>query len=384
MEWYQNARQEEAVEKILPISPDLPSGGQEKNLPPAGKSNRWGILIIVLVAVGSIAGAFLADGPEKIFASLTGADKRWLAAGAGCMLIYWALESGCLHLAARKAWPGQRLRTSVVTSMIGQLFNCVTPFASGGQPIQAYYMTRGGMPVGKATSVLLAKFIVYQTVLALYSAGVLIFEYRNFVENIEGFSKLALIGFIVNAAVVVVLFCVGFFPKITGGFFQSCLLILAKLRIVRDPKGTGAGIDREINSFHQGFTELRRERSVMAAMAVMTTFQLTAFFLVPYCVLMALGVQGLQVGDVVASAAFILMISSFVPLPGASGGAEGSFYVFFQMFFKASGSVSVAILLWRMFTFYLPIVVGVYFARHLSGLNPHSHSGKDSPDHPAG
>ena len=45
----------------------------------------------------------------------------------------------------------------------------------------------------------------------------------------------------------------------------------------------------------------------MAAMAVMTTFQLTAFFLVPYCVLMALGVQGLQVGDVVASAAFILM-----------------------------------------------------------------------------
>lgn len=353
-------------------------------MPPAGKSNRWGILIIVLVAVGSIAGAFLADGPEKIFASLTGADKRWLAAGAGCMLIYWALESGCLHLAARKAWPGQRLRTSVVTSMIGQFFNCITPFASGGQPIQAYYMTRGGMPVGKATSVLLAKFIVYQTVLALYSAGVLIFEYRNFVENIDGFSKLALIGFIVNAAVVVVLFCVGFFPKITGGFFQSCLVILAKLRIVRDPKGTGAGIDREINSFHQGFTELRRERSVMAAMAVMTTFQLTAFFLVPYCVLMALGVQGLQVGDVVASAAFILMISSFVPLPGASGGAEGSFYVFFQMFFKASGSVSVAILLWRMFTFYLPIVVGVYFARHLSGLNPHSHSGKDSPDHPAG
>lgn len=105
MEWYPNARQEEAVEKILPVSPDLPSGGQEKNLPPAGKSNRWGILIIVLVAVGSIAGAFLADGPEKIFASLTGADKRWLAAGAGCMLIYWALESGCLHLAARKAWP---------------------------------------------------------------------------------------------------------------------------------------------------------------------------------------------------------------------------------------------------------------------------------------
>ena len=105
----------------------------------------------------------------------------------------------------------------------------------------------------------------------------------------------------------------------------------------------------------------------MLAMAGMTVLQLTAFFLVPYCVLMALGIPRLQMAEVVAAAAFILMISSFVPLPGASGGAEGSFYMFFQMFFKSSGSVSVAILLWRMFTFYLPIVVGVYFARHLAG-----------------
>lgn len=301
-----------------PVGPSAPTGK---------KSNRWGILVIALVAVGSIAAALLADGPEKIAASLLGADRRWLAAGAGCMLLYWVLESACLHLAARRAWPAQRLGDSVVTSMIGQLFNCITPFASGGQPIQAFYMTRGGMPVGKASSVLLAKFIVYQTVLALYSAGVLVFAYRSFVGQVEGFTQLALIGFAVNAAVVVVLFCVGFFPKITGGFFRSCLVILARLRIVREPERVAAGIDREITAFHQGFTELRREHRVMAAMAVMTTLQLTAFFLVPYCVLRALGVPDLPVTTVVASAAFILMISSFVPLPGASGGAEGSFYM---------------------------------------------------------
>lgn len=268
--------------------------------------------------------------------------------------------------------------------MIGQLFNCVTPFASGGQPIQAYYMTRGGMPVGKATSVLLAKFIVYQTVLALYSAGVLIFEYRNFVENIEGFSKLALIGFIVNAAVVVVLFCVGFFPKITGGFFQSCLVILAKLRIVRDPKGTGAGIDREINSFHQGF--IRAAPGTERHGSHGSDDHLPAHRLLPGALLCAdgpgcPGTAGGRCGCIGSLYPDDLLLCT---PPGGVGGAEGSFYVFFQMFFKASGSVSVAILLWRMFTFYLPIVVGVYFARHLSGLNPHSHSGKDSPDHPAG
>ncbi len=344
------------------------SGGPEAALPPApGKRGKGSILIIALVAVGSVGAALLADGPEKIARSLADAHKGWLLAGAGCMLLYWALESLCLHLAAKKAWDRQRFGTSVVTSMIGQLFNCITPFASGGQPIQAYYMVRRGMPVGLASSVLLAKFIVYQTVLALYSAAVLALEYRRFQQNIAGFAGLALVGFAVNAAVVAVLFCVGFFPKITGGFFHSCTAILGRLRLMKDPERANASIDREIASFHEGFTQLRREAGLMLGLTLLTVVQLTAFFLVPYCVLMALGVGGLSVADVVASAAFILMISSFVPLPGASGGAEGSFYVFFQMFFKSSGSVSVAILLWRMFTFYLPIVVGVAFARDLSG-----------------
>ena len=322
--------------------------------PKEAGSNKWSIGVIILVAVGSIGAALLADGPEVIFRSLAGADKVWLLAGVGCMLCYWALESACLHLAACKAWEKQRVQTSVITSMIGQLFNCITPFASGGQPVQAYYMVRRGMPVGKASSVLLAKFIVYQTVLAFYSGAVLTFAYRSFTRNISGFSRLALIGFVVNTAVVAVLFCVGFFPRITGSFFHSCTAILGRLRVVADPEAADANIDREIAAFHQGFTQLRREGRLMLAMAGMTVLQLTAFFLVPYCVLMALGIPRLQMAEVVAAAAFILMISSFVPLPGASGGAEGSFYMFFQMFFKSSGSVSVAILLWRMFTFFLP------------------------------
>ena len=330
------------------------------------RQSRLAAVIIIGVAAASLIGAFLTDGPEAIAASLAGADRLWLAAGAGCMLFYWLIESGCLHLAAKRAFPGQRWHTSVVTSMIGQFFNCVTPFASGGQPVQAYYMARQGMPVGRAGSVLLAKFIVYQTVLALYSAAVLVFEYRNFSENIPGFMGLALLGFVVNFAVVVVLYCVGFFPRITGSFFESCLYILGRLRLVRDPEAAGRRVASEIEAFHGGFTELRREGGLLLRLSGLTAVQLTAFFLVPYCVLRALGLNGMAPQDVIAAAAFILMISSFVPLPGASGGAEGSFLVFFGMFFRGSGSVSVALLLWRLFTFYLPIVVGAVFVRQLS------------------
>lgn len=136
---------------------------------------------------------------------------------------------------------------------------------------------------------LLAKFIVYQTVLALYSAGVLVFAYRSFVGQVEGFTQLALIGFAVNAAVVVVLFCVGFFPKITGRLLPQ---------LSGDPgpaahrPGAGARRRRHRPGDHRlppGLYRAAPGTPGDGGMAVMTTLQLTAFFLVPYCVLRALG-----------------------------------------------------------------------------------------------
>ena len=70
------------------------------------RQSRLAAVIIIGVAAASLIGAFLTDGPEAIAASLAGADRLWLAAGAGCMLFYWLIESGCLHLAAKRAFPG--------------------------------------------------------------------------------------------------------------------------------------------------------------------------------------------------------------------------------------------------------------------------------------
>ena len=135
---------------------------------------------------------------------------------------------------------------------------------------------------------------------------------------------LALLGFVVNFAVVVVLYCVGFFPRITGSFFESCLYILGRLRLVRDPEAAGRRVASEIEAFHGGFTELRREGGLLLRLSGLTAVQLTAFFLVPYCVLRALGLNGMAPQDVIAAAAFILMISSFVRCPGLPAGRRGA------------------------------------------------------------
>lgn len=58
-----------------------------------------------------------------------------------------------------------------------------------------------------------------------------------------------------------------------------------------------------------------------------------------------------------AAQAYVSMVSAFVPLPGASGGAEGSFVLFFSAFFQNS-TVIPAMVIWRTCTYYLNIQVG--------------------------
>ena len=153
----------------------------------------------------------LVDGFDNIFRVLTTVSPLWLAASLGMMLLYWLLEAVILHLAVKRLHPQQRFSSTFHTSMIGQFFNCVTPSASGGQPMQALHMVKAGVPLGVASSSLLVKFIVYQGTLTLYSLMILLFHYRSFADKINGFGVLILIGFFISAAVVGLACCASVF-----------------------------------------------------------------------------------------------------------------------------------------------------------------------------
>ena len=125
------------------------------------------IIIVSLSIVALLAYVLLVDGIDNIMTILTQANKWWLLCGVLAMIVYWTFEAGILHNITKSYYPPQKFKQTLRTSMIGQLFNCITPFASGGQPIQAYDMAKCGVPIGVATCSLLLKFIVFQTGLTL-------------------------------------------------------------------------------------------------------------------------------------------------------------------------------------------------------------------------
>lgn len=320
---------------------------------------KKGNLIIILLSLIGMIGYVVYTAKGDFFKIVQQARDRWIVIGIFLMVLYWVLESITLHLVTCKLHPKQKLGSSVQTTMIGQFFNCITPFASGGQPMQAIHMMNTGVPFGLASSCLLIKFIVYQLVLTLYSLVVLCFKLKEFSSMVNGFTYMVLIGFAVNTVVVVGLICIGYFRKGTVGLTYKVIDILGRLKWIKEVDKKKEYILKEFDNFYESFRWMGRNKTVIFYMIFLSVVQLTVYFLIPYCIYLAFNLHG-ELVSIISAQAFVLMISSFVPLPGGAGGAEISFLAFFRLFFP-SNLLNVAILIWRMITFYLPICVGVCF-----------------------
>lgn len=324
------------------------------------KWKKLNAVIITLSLIVLFAYISLVDGFDNIFRVLTTVSPLWLAASLGMMLLYWLLEAVILHLAVKRLHPQQRFSSTFHTSMIGQFFNCVTPSASGGQPMQALHMVKAGVPLGVASSSLLVKFIVYQGTLTLYSLMILLFHYRSFADKINGFGVLILIGFFISAAVMAGLLCICFFRRFTRRIAEGIISLLARLHLVKNKEVRMDYIHRELDQFHESFQVIRKNGSMIVRMTALSIAQLTIFFSIPYGIYRSFGLDGVSPVTVLAAQACVSMMSSFVPLPGAIGGAEFSFHTLFGSFMPEE-FLNMSILFWRIVTFYLPILVGMFF-----------------------
>lgn len=313
----------------------------------------------IIIFIGVITLCFLigSENPLSLIGYVTKLSIKWVSISFICIALYWGLETVIQHLLVDRMHKGCSLWNSFKVVMSGHFFNAITPFASGGQPMQAFIMMKQGIPLGTSASVLLSKFIIYQMTLTIYSMLVLALSIKFFITKIHGIIYLSLIGFFINLGVVIVLVMAAFMKErsIKIGFWATNLAY--KLHIIKDTYNYKKKIFKQIELFNVNIKEMRQNKRLLVGVSLLTIGQLTSYFLIPYAVYRSFGFAQTEVFIMIAAAAFILMVSSFVPIPGASGVAEGSFFILFQLFFPQS-ILPVAVLCWRIITFYVPLCVG--------------------------
>ncbi len=325
------------------------------------KSNKLNLIICGIAFIVMIVYLLFVDKLENVLNALRNINPIFLVVCILFMLGYWLCESATVHVILKALHPRARFWHTWLDTIIGQYFNCITPCASGGQPMQAYYFVQLGVPLGAGLTALLSRFIVYQFVLTAYSVFTLVVGFNQFGGDLsqKGLMPFVLIGFVINTAVIVFLLSIALWKNGTVKAANGIITLLTKMHIAKKPMHWRLYFTREDNKFHENFKFLKKNVWIIVKSCFFTFIQLTLYLSISYVLYRGFGVEGESLLKIISYQAYVLMISSFIPLPGAMGAAELGYSGFFRDMFGAYTGVST--MLWRIFTFYLPILVGMGF-----------------------
>jgi len=314
------------------------------------------------------------EGIENIQLILKTIDYKPLSVVIFIMILYWFLEGLILYIYSKKYDGRVSLRQSIKTAMIGFFFSSITPFSSGGQPVQVYYMVKRGMRISDATSVLLSRFISYQISLSVLSLLLLKFQFSFFENGIQGFKILLFVGFSINVAVAIGLLIIVVSTPLSRSVSKGIILFLAKIKIIKNPTKYIEKANEEIIKLGDNINEVKKDKKLIIIVLSLTIIQFLVFFSVPYFIFLSFGMRGESIFSFIAAQAFVNLISAFIPLPGGSGGAEISFIKFFTLLFTGEG-IGFAMLIWRLVTFYFTLIVSAFFLSNVFSKNEEKKGG---------
>lgn len=317
-------------------------------------------LLIIIIFVGLLIYMIQVDGVNNIIAVLNHVDYKWVLAGLVCLIINWICEAVNLHIPLKKMYSNQTIKNSIKVSMIGLLFNNITPFASGGQPMQAYELTKTGKRVSDSLSAMAIKFIITQSALVITTLIVVLFEFDFFKNLMQDYLWIAIVGFAVNILAIIVVILAGTKKKIITTVTTPIIKGLGKIHILKYPDKTLEKLNESIDNFRTQFKFMKAEKKMVLQMFIVAVIQSLAYYSITYMVYRAFGNFGITFWQIIPAQAFLLLIMTFIPTPGSGLGAEGGFYLLFNSVFK-EGTINMSILFWRIYTFYLPILVGLFF-----------------------
>lgn len=308
------------------------------------------IVIIVMIGV-------LDPHIESLKGSFTGIKLKWLAGGFACMIVYWMCDAYILNHVVNNIFKPKSFLKCLKAAIIGQYYNSVTPFASGGQPSIVYYLSKSGVPAGFATSSLMIKFFMYQVVLTLYC-------FVSFVARagyIYSYSKmmffLALVGLVITTGSVFMVYALSGKKTLIKKIVFTILKFAHKIKLIKDLDKVMKNMLTHVNDFHRGLDIIKDDIKLLAKIFMLTFLQLTFFFSITYFIYKSFGLDMVTWLDIVFIQSFLYLAVSYFPTPGAAGASEGGFYIVFKLFFSHN-IIFVAMLLWRIISYYMNVIVG--------------------------
>ena len=341
-----------------------PAGGDDH------KSARRGAIFIGLALLAFVIYIIVTGQGAEFVAALQNVQISWIVVACLCMLMYLVFGIAAYAIAV---WldPDSPvgIRDLISVEASGIFFGNLTPMMMGSTPAQIYRLTKAGQNVGEAGATQFTRFIVYQFGLVVWGAILLLARMPFFTERYGDITLLCVFSFGGHVCILLLIFAIALMPKTVIRVAHWGLRVLARVGVATSKvDGWRAFVDGEVYSFSEKFKLSAGHLSSMLLTVVITMLQLGFFYLVPYFIMLAFGHHDVDFFSVMAASAFVQLLSSAMPTPGGTGGAEGGFALFLGHFFGSAATAGY--LVWRLITFIAPTIL----AAPLLGLKSPRHA----------
>ena len=286
-------------------------------------------------------------------------ELPWVGGLLLCWFVYVLFEAAGTWSCLRERGYGISLFRVLGTGLIGMYYSNITPSAAGGQPMQVNSLRKAGIPVEYGTLALTVRFVMNQFMVCMIGL-VLFLANRDFVyKQLGGAIWAARIGWLINFASVPLVILAAFRRNWIQKLAEKLIRFGARIRLVRNPDGATERISEMLDTYHEALTEMvHRPKEILTQMfcSGISILGLTSSIVFAYY---ALGQRGTHWIQILTLSCLLFVSASYTPLPGASGAQEGGFLLYFRGIFK-DGTIGLGLLIWRFFTYYLFLIVGVF------------------------
>lgn len=302
----------------------------------------------------------------QIFQSMHNAEGLWLIFAVMLVFVYVYSESVIIKYLMHVLKKSISLFSCIKYSFIGFFYSCVTPSATGGQPMQAFYMQRDGLDVSVSALVLLMITVGYKAILVIMSTVMFLLKGAFILSNLGNVKYIFIYGVIVNIAFITFLLVIIFHETLAKSFLCKIVSLLAFLHLTRNREKLQDRLLKIMEPYHMGAVYIRTHMSILFHVLWISAVQRCALFLIPWCVYRAFGLQGYSAFEIVTLQTIIALSVDMLPLPGGVGAAETSFEIMFTRIF-GSALVIPGMLLSRGISYYFLVAVSgiVAIASHV-------------------
>lgn len=270
-------------------------------------------------------------------------------------MIWYLLRS---MKAQKDGYKASSLPRCIQYSFIGFFYSGITPSATGGQPVQLYYMNKDGNRGSDSTVVLMTVAVAYKFILVIMGLGILLFWLNPLRQELGNYFLLYLLGLALNVILVILILGVMLFPKV---ILKAALLfegLFIRLKIWKPSDKREEKINAFIDSYQQAVAWLKGHKESLLVVLFVTFLQRCSVFVLTYMVYLGFGLEGSSAMKVILLQAAVYIAVDMLPLPGAQGITELMYQTVFVHVFTGAYLIP-SMLVSRGINFYFLLIVSL-------------------------